>query len=43
MIKYIDPKEIGDAIQNVKSDFQNLHQELLLKKQKLQEDEEEEK
>ena len=43
MIKYIDPKEIGDAIQNAKSDFQNLHQELLLKKQKLQEDEEEEK
>jgi len=39
MIKYVDPKEIGDAILYVKSDFQNPHQELLLKKQKLQEDE----
>ncbi len=43
MIKYAEPKEIGDAIQNMKSDFQISHHNILLKKQKLQEDEEEEK
>jgi hypothetical protein len=32
MIKYFDPKEMADAIQNVKSDFSAIHQEKELKK-----------
>jgi hypothetical protein len=43
MIKYFDPKEMADAIQNVKTDFQTLNQELESKKYNLRLNEEEEK
>ena len=43
MIKNFDPKEMADAVENVKYDFEALHQVQEIRKQKLRENEEEEK
>ena len=43
MIKYFDPNEMADAIEDMKTDFQVWHQKEEMKKQKLLESEEQEK